>query len=117
MYACTCIDSFIHIGTHGYHHSRSLTFFLSLEEHPFHQQTGGLLCQIKTFKLYYTYYVTIMSYYVTVMSIKTFTVFRLLCHIMSCVTNQLLYQLCHYSNLQPLSWEDNMKKSNKIINN
>jgi len=28
-----------------------------------------------------------------------------------------LYQLCHYSNLQPLSWEDNMKKSNKIINN
>ena len=61
-----------------------------------HQQTGGLLCQIKTFKLYYTYYVTIMSYYVTIMSIKTFTVFGLLCHIMSCVRNQLLYQLCHF---------------------
>lgn len=26
-----------------------------------------------------------------------------------------LYQLCHYSNLQPLCWEENMKKSNKII--
>ena len=26
-----------------------------------------------------------------------------------------LYNLCHYSNLQPLSWRDNMKKSNKII--
>ena len=37
-----------------------------------------------------------MSYYVIIMSIKTFTVFRLLCHIMSCVRNELLYQLCHY---------------------
>lgn len=26
-----------------------------------------------------------------------------------------LYLLCHHSNLQPLSWRDNMKKSNKII--
>ena len=26
-----------------------------------------------------------------------------------------LYNLCHYSNLQPLSWRDNMKKGNKII--
>jgi hypothetical protein len=25
-----------------------------------------------------------------------------------------LYKLCHYSNLQPLSWRDNMVKSNKI---
>ena len=25
-----------------------------------------------------------------------------------------LYSLCHYDNLQPLSWEDNMKKSNKM---
>jgi DNA (cytosine-5)-methyltransferase 1 len=26
-----------------------------------------------------------------------------------------LYKLCHYSNLQPLSWADNMKKSNKLV--
>ena len=26
-----------------------------------------------------------------------------------------LYKLCHYSNLQPLSWVDNMKKSNKLV--
>ena len=25
-----------------------------------------------------------------------------------------LYSLCHYTNLQPLSWEDNMKKGNKL---
>lgn len=28
---------------------------------------------------------------------------------------QELYLLCHYTNLQPLSWEDNMKKSDKIL--
>jgi hypothetical protein len=27
-----------------------------------------------------------------------------------------LYLLCHYSNLRPLSWEENMKKGNKILN-
>jgi hypothetical protein len=27
-----------------------------------------------------------------------------------------LYKLCHYLNLRPLSWEDNMIKGNKILN-
>lgn len=35
---------------------------------------------------------------------------------LSSATNiEELYKLCHYSNLQPLCWEENMKKSNKII--
>jgi hypothetical protein len=35
---------------------------------------------------------------------------------LSSATNiEELHQLCHYSNLQPLSWEQNMKKSDKII--
>jgi len=33
----------------------------------------------------------------------------------SAKTKDELYVLCHYSNLQPLSWRDNMVKSNKII--
>ncbi len=33
----------------------------------------------------------------------------------SAKTKDELYTLCHYSNLQPLSWRDNMVKSNKII--
>ena len=54
------------------------------------QCPGGLLCQIKTFKLYYTYYVTIMSYYVTIMSIKTFTIFGLLCHYVMCQKSTII---------------------------
>ena len=35
---------------------------------------------------------------------------------LSSATNiEELYKLCHYSNLQPLCWEENIKKSNKII--
>ena len=33
----------------------------------------------------------------------------------SAINIEELHQLCHYSNLQPLCWEQNMKKSNKII--
>lgn len=35
----------------------------------------------------------------------------------SAKTIEELYSLCHYTNLQPLSWEDNMKKGNKLIIN
>jgi hypothetical protein len=31
-------------------------------------------------------------------------------------TEEEIYNLCHYSNLQPLWAEDNLKKSNKILN-
>jgi hypothetical protein len=34
----------------------------------------------------------------------------------SAKTEEELYKLCHYSNLQPLWAEDNLKKSNKILN-
>ena len=34
----------------------------------------------------------------------------------SAKTEEEVYKLCHYSNLQPLWSEDNLKKSNKIIN-
>jgi hypothetical protein len=30
-------------------------------------------------------------------------------------TEEELYKLCHYTNLQPLWAEDNLKKSNKIL--
>ena len=33
----------------------------------------------------------------------------------SAKTKEELYSLCHYSNLQPLSWRDNMIKSDKVI--
>jgi hypothetical protein len=33
----------------------------------------------------------------------------------SAIDIEELYKLCHYSNLQPLCWEQNMRKSNKII--
>jgi hypothetical protein len=36
--------------------------------------------------------------------------------ISSAKTKEKLYELCHYKNLQPLWGEDNLKKSNKIIN-
>jgi len=32
----------------------------------------------------------------------------------SATNEEELYKLCHYSNLQPLSWEENMKKSDKL---
>jgi hypothetical protein len=35
----------------------------------------------------------------------------------SAVNNDDVYNLCHYTNLQPLWSEDNIKKSNKIIKN
>jgi hypothetical protein len=34
----------------------------------------------------------------------------------SAKTEEELYKLCHYTNLQPLWAEDNLKKSNKILN-
>jgi hypothetical protein len=33
----------------------------------------------------------------------------------SAKTEEELYKLCHYTNLQPLWAEDNLKKSNKIL--
>jgi hypothetical protein len=33
----------------------------------------------------------------------------------SAKTEKELLKLCHYTNLQPLWWEDNLKKSNKIL--
>ena len=87
-------------------HSRKLekSFKFSIDHHDSdqwccprhrrHQQTGGLLCQIKTFKLYYTYYVTIMSYYVTIMSIKTWLYH--LFQIRSIIS--IIYFACYYSN-------------------
>jgi len=31
------------------------------------------------------------------------------------ITEDEIYKLCHYTNLQPLWWEENLEKSNKIL--
>jgi hypothetical protein len=36
-------------------------------------------------------------------------------HLSSVKTEEEVYKLCHYSNLQPLWAEDNLKKENKIL--
>jgi len=46
---------------------------------------------------------------------KSYNISTFIIPLSSAKTEEELYKLCHYTNLQPLWAEENMKKGNKIL--